>query len=55
MKWGNQHKLLTSQAEKVWEQPLYKGRQSSLLQTEMGFKDKVCSNLSDNKGCLFVS
>lgn len=53
VKWGNDYKLLTSQAERLWEQPLYDGKQSSLLQSEIAFKGKVCNHLRDSQGCLF--
>ena len=53
VKWGNDYRLLTSQAERLWDQPLYKEKQSSLLQSEIAFKSKVCNHLRDSQGCLF--
>jgi hypothetical protein len=55
VKWGNDYKLLTSQAERLWDQPIYEGKQGSLLQSESAFKSKVCNHLKDHQGCLFAN
>ena len=54
VKWGNEYKLLTSQAEKLWDKPNYSDKQSSLLQSEVNFKSRVCNHLKDSHGCLFA-
>ncbi len=55
VKWGNDNKLLTSQAEKMWDEPRYAEKRNSLLQSDSGFRDKVCNNLRDSQGCLFAN
>ena len=54
VQWGNEYKLLTSQAERMWEQPLYADKQSSLLQSEDTFKNRVCNHLKDRHDCLLA-
>ena len=53
VKWSNDYKLLTSQAEKMWDEPLYANKRNSLLQSEETFQARVCNHLRDKQGCLF--
>ena len=54
VQWSNCQRLLTSHAEKRWDNPLYSDKRHSLLQSERSFQSKVCDHLAEKQDCLFA-